>query len=516
MDGALAHPDRSRSILAEFLPMHPRLISLLGVAASSSLACVASTKCLPDVMPVRTTLVRGDYEQLVVSEFQVMDGCAEIVLDSIVRRPAVVDTFAVDRKYALEPSAAVTLHLRATYPDLDSAARAACRGRHMRRRVDRAPLAESLLWTDLGGGKVAVTQGPVVPVAPDSVFVCLGGSCQRRIADEVDNRPAAERCLEGALAPIGRDSARTLLLETLAKAPILVDLNRPTALVPKGEFAARAGCLGPVPVAARSAATASMLADSRFQWVVNNRTPWGSLPSLPDWNDTGVTPDLARPDRFSAGDYFEREVLTFSVNPIRGPSTMDFQRSWNYATGVKTYQYAGAEDDSWGCLVIPAPRRMGDSLQLDGQSVRLSNEGCARRDVDVFANDHQRWLFAPSGDDWASSFRHGANLDNGTTWPIDGDSVVVRGWKFALDGVLAAVSVSGRAIRGAGPDVRVVDGALAVRLASAGAVRLATPGGRILATGFLPAGEGTMRLPSGHRGLLLVTTPDGTARLMLP
>jgi hypothetical protein len=162
------------------------------------------------------------------------------------------------------------------------------------------------------------------------------------------------------------------------------------------------------------------------------------------------------------------------------------------------------------------PRVVGDSLELDGASVRLDNEGCARREVDVFANDHTRWLLAPDRDDWAGSFRHGANLDNGSSWPVVGDSVMVRGWKFALDGILATVAVSKPDARGTGLEVRAVDGRISIHLDRAGVVDLVSPGGRLLASESVAAGDGMLPIPAGHHGLLLLRTPSGTARLMVP
>lgn len=495
--------------------MQPRLLPLFAIAASTSFACIASTKCLPDVSPVRTTLVRGDVEQLVVTEFGVIDGCTQIVLDSIVRRSATVDTLAMDRKWGGEASAAVTLHLRATYPELDAAARAGCMNRRMHRRVDRAPLALGATWIPLGEESGSVESG-IVPVDPDSVFVCLGGSCQRRPADVVDNRPDPTTCLEGALGPISKDSARAQLLERLANARVIVELSRRASGADILPLAGRIGCVIVDPVAARTVATADVVVESRLLRADNNWTTWGALPLLSPWNDPRISADLAKPDRYSAGDYFEEEVLSFSVHPLRGPATVDFQRSWNYASGVKTYQYGGMESKSAGCLLRFSPRDVGDSLRLDGESVRLNNEGCGRRDVNVYANDYPRWLFAPEGDDWAASFRHGANLHNGSSWPIEGDSVVVRGWKFPLDGILAAVSVSERNVRGTGLDVRAIDGTISIRMGRPGVVDLVSTSGRLLASESVAAGNVVLPIPAGHHGLLVVHTPSGNARLMVP
>jgi hypothetical protein len=495
--------------------MQPRLFPLLAAAASTSLACVASTKCLPAVSPVRTTLVRGDVEQLVVTEFGLIDGCTEIVLDSIVRRSAIVDTLATDRKWGGEASAALTLHLRATFPELDPAVRAGCMNRRMHRRVDRAPLAMGGTWMPLEEGSATVVSG-IVPVDPDSVFVCLGGSCQRRPADVVDNRPEPTMCLDGALGPISKDSARAQLLERLAKARVIVDLSRRASGADILPLAGRIGCVIVDPVAARTVATADVVVESRLLRADNNWTAWGALPLLSPWSDPRISADLAKPNGYSAGDYFEEEVLSFSVHPLRGPATVDFQRSWNYASGVKTYQYGGMESKTAGCLLRFSPRDVGDSLRLEGESVRLNNEGCGRRDVDVFANDHSRWLFAPEGDDWAASFRHGANLENGSSWPIEGDSVVVRGWKFALDGILAAVSVSKRSVRGSELEVRAIEGTISIHLDQPGVVDLVSPNGRLLASASVAAGDAMLPIPAGHHGLLLVRAPSGTARLMVP
>lgn len=493
--------------------MHPRLLPLLAAAAGPSLACVASTRCIPDILPVRTTLVRGDVRQLVVSEFQVLDGCVEIVLDSMVRRSATVDTLDPDRKWAAVGSAALTLHLRSQRPVLDAAATAGCRNLHMRRRVDFAPVVYGPSAFGLQGDLPAPTG--VIAVNPDSVYVCVDGSCSRRTAVEVDNRPDPGACLAGALAPISRDSARALLVERLANAPTIVDLRRVAPAVPE-PYAGRLACLPPEVVAARSTRATEMVQETRLLAANDNRTPWGSLPVLSSWSDTAIPVDLAKPDRFSAGDYFEKEVMTFSVHPVRAPATLDMPRWWSYTSGVKTYQYGGMEAHGSGCLLIARPRVVGDSLELEGESVRLDNEGCARRGVDVFANDFTRWLLAPDRDDWAGSFRHGANLDNGSSWPVVDDSVVVRGWKFALDGILATVSVSERSRPGQGPEVRVVNGSVAVRSAQPGLASLMSADGRQLESRFLPAGEGTLPLPSGHRGLLLVRTSTGTTRLMVP
>jgi hypothetical protein len=140
----------------------------------------------------------------------------------------------------------------------------------------------------------------IVPVDPDSVFVCLGGSCQRRPAVEVDNRPDPTTCLDGALGPIAKDSARAQLMERLAKARVIVDLSRRASFVDVLPLAGRIGCALPDPVAARTVATADVVVESRLVRVRDNQTLWGSLPGLSAWNDSGIPADLAKPSRFSA------------------------------------------------------------------------------------------------------------------------------------------------------------------------------------------------------------------------
>jgi hypothetical protein len=191
---------------------------------------------------------------------------------------------------------------------------------------------------------------------------------------------------------------------------------------------------------------------------------------------------------------------------------------------VERYLYRGdLRPAYWNCsesVVAPRPQpsTIGDTLLLTGTSLNLStlDPDCSTPGVDIHADKHDQWLFAPSSEATAQQdFFHGANAETQYSWPIVSDSVLVGGQKVPVARLAAFVSTLPR------PEerrfsARFADGALRITLEEQSQVRVSTPDGRILSVVEAPTGASRIALPRGHRGILVVTAGNRTVRVPAP
>lgn len=509
------------------------------IAASGAFACAASTKCIPDVYPRQFTLVKGDAEAVLVQEYSLANGCIELTIDSIVRRGIDSASLSANRNSwvdgATTPTGAATVYGRWTSPKLDSASAVACSKVRVERHVDSIPRSH------------VYSQGPadqpierIARVDPDSVYVCLNDACRQVVPRVVENVSPNVDCMVGVLPPFATpEEAASFLRGKIASSLIKPRILDRLLRIDYVEAVPLVGCIAPEPEtltialpAARMASTSDSspirvipvtlydqyapVTETRFTFVNGYYSP---LPSLRSWDDPTISPRLALPSSANAGDLFAPETLQFQSSDLQGNS--DELEILSYTTGVQTYQYRGSER-----LFIPCgnpssttnPRMVGDSLRLKGLNVQLSSKAsCPVDGQDVYASQYERWLYLPTDDGpFQDDFRHTYQIENGVTWPIVNDSVLVRGQKVSLASLKSFVSTLPRQSRLAPLAARIQDGALAVTLEKASTVRLSTPDGRILSSSTQPSGISRIALPRNHHGLLLVDAGSRSVRVIVP
>lgn len=511
-----------------------RSVLLVPVFAAAAFACLpmpydgqnlaARTSCVlpPGPVPVEFTIVRGDVDAYVVSEFEhpIPGACDEIVVDSVTRgvpSPSLVPVPKLVVDYGVATgTGAVTVHWRTLHPERDLASVADCAKIRRTRVVTAIPRLYS-------PNKIY----PPIVLPADSVFECHDGYCTRMPRRVVDNAIPAEQCMEGLAAPApSRDAAMEYIrgrLEAsgtvyrLTKSEITIDpvlslyiaCPRPEPLTISDTFADPAPVLK-LPVIPFERQETRIVVDNGFY------TQW---PALGAWNDTAVSADLAIPSPGNAGDRFESENLRFQVNYIRPTQIDRMGRSVNIRTGIKRYEYIGRQislRNFCGPTLDLGPTIVGDTLRLDGASIRLTNEGCSRRGIDVFAGKYSDWLVSPSVDQTlGEAMWHGSSIENGTSWPIDGDSILVRGWNLPLEDVLGiATSVDPTRIRKSGFSARLVGTSLAIASTRSGTVEVLSATGRTLVRRDVAAGDNTLQIPVGTRGMLLVRSAEGAVKIL--
>ena len=426
----------------------PALVGLLGATP---------IQALPYVTPKEFTIVQGDVDAVLVSEFALGNGCAEVLVDSIVRRSPTL----------LGSRSSATVYWTYSEPKLDSASAVPCQNVRRQRRVDSIPRIE--FYPVLPEAAIPFLP-TVVRVDPDSVFECLGGSCARVATGIVQNSLDYSRCLDGMAAPApSADSALSWLRRRLSGAQTIYSLQQmpvnfqvPPCFLPL--FPVEKTGMG---TGARALSTGGILRETRLQIIHNSWMDWVELfPVGERWGDTSITNDLALHRSANAGDYFSPETLRFSVQALRAPVLADPPTIFAYPTGL-------------------------------------------------FADKYDRWLFAPSGSgSLVDEFRHGASLGYGSSWPISNDTVFVAGWGIPLERVLATTSIRSVVAR---PALRAVvhSGAVELELPLAARVDLVTPSGRRLESRDLPAGTSRLSL-GGYHGMLLARAAGQIARLLAP
>lgn len=517
------------------MPIRPLL--LVPALAAAAFACLpmpydapnlaARANCVlpPAPIPVAFTIVRGDVDAYVVGEFEhpVPSACDEIVVDSVTRGvpPLLPRPKSWDDNGVLSDAGAVTVHWRAVQPERDSAGAATCAKIRRSRVVSAIPRSYSPL----------MVYPPIVQPA-DSVFECHDGYCSRMPRRVVDNKPDPGTCLAGMPAPApSREAALEYIRGRLEASGAIFQLTRSGGFVERilpfdvecrvtepvfleDTFFQDGASLGADLLAPKLVLPPELL-ETR---IVVDEGQYFQWPRLGSWGDTAISADLAIPSPGNAGDRFESESIQFFVNPV-GRADAKIVRSISLRTGIKRYEYIGRRFSppyECGPTPNPEPTIVDDTLRLDGASIRLTNEGCPRKGIDVFAGEHPAWLVVPAIDQTlAEAMRHGASIENGTSWPIDGDSVLVRGWNLPLKDVLAiATSVKPANNRGSGFSVRLAGASLEVAATRAGAVEVLSASGRILVRRDVVAGRNAIQLPAGSRGMLLVRSSEGTAKVL--
>jgi len=523
--------------------MLPRLLALSGILASGAFACAASGKCLPDVYARQFTLVTGNADAALVQEYA-LAGCHEIRVDSIVRRSVRVDSTIRINSLAgtsavVLPSAAMAIYASTSTPKLDSAQGVACAKVRTVRRIDSIPRASYFKTPD--GTDLSVET--VVPVDPDSVYVCLNGSCSKIVPRVIHNANDPGHCLAGALPPLSAEEALAYLKERLKAASSVTRLMR----VPLIRI--RLTCQWDTSTAiyfqhtvldSTAARTMSLLPvttkETRLSYT--NEYTYAPIPPFHDWSDTTISPRLALPSSANAGDFLFAEMLQYNRSKLDGTSSS--LPNFRYATGVQTYVYPGSTPSStclltgggsiWdsvaarstsiqpiGTAPLP-PTLVGDSLRLEGLPLTISTStDCPIMGIDIQAVKYDQWLFAPSSESsLQKDFFHGANVETANSWPILRDSVLVRGQKISLATLAAFVSTLPRPQAQSTFTVRAVDHLLFVTLSEATDVRVLSADGRILSHADLPAGTSSMELPNAHCGILFVQAGKNVLRLPTP
>lgn len=520
------------------MPSRSLFPSLL--AASGAFACAASTKCIPDVFARQFTIVRGDVDAMLVQEYSLSNGCSQVTIDSIVRRgiepgsPGMIKTYWGGE--ATAPSAAVTVYGRWALPKLDSATAAACSNIHAERHVDSIP--RSRIFRP-GAADWPIEE--ITPVDPDSVYACLNGSCARIAPRVVDNAPTGAECIVGVSQPFATDEeAASFLRARIATSPLrprILDRIQtfyedavpllyciPFTTIDTFQLvatpAARATSTGdtlarPQPIFLPIRGQSAPAVETRFT-LDPSYVP--GLAPLRSWDDPSIPPELALPSSANAGDFFAPETILFRSSGLDGRTDGATLR---YATGASLYEYRGGTRTIFACGdpgIQFLPTRVGDSLRLVGLDLGLSNRArCPGEAQDIHAAKHARWLYLPTDDaPFQDDFRHTSEAENSRSWPIENDSVLVRGRKVALAALQSFVSTLPRERRAASFSARVVDGAVAVTLAKASTVRIASPDGRILSSSVQPSGTSRVELPRGHRGILLLDADGGSLRVLAP
>ena len=504
------------------------------LAASGAFACAASTKCIPDVYARQFTLVKGDVDAMMVQEYSLANGCAEVTIDSIVRRGVDPDSLRIAKNTWVDgistPSSAVTVYGSWTSPKLDSAAAVACSKVRVERHVDSIP--RSHLYFP---GPADEPVEKVAPVDSDSVYVCLNGSCSKIIPRVVNNVSPFVDCMIGVTQPFGsQEEAIAFLRNKIASNPL-----RPRILdrlrIAYNTFPL-VDCMPGIvldtftiveDVAARKTSTSDVVilppaiiptaATTETRFTIDNGY-YSSLPMLRSWNDPSISPRLALPSNANAGDLFQPETLQFQSNDLQGDHDYQFL---SYATGVQQYEYRGDTRYFMPCgdpSSLSLSTKVGDSLRLKGINLLLSSQAsCPVDGQDIYASKYNRWLYLPTDDGpFQADFAHTFQAENALSWPIVNDSVQIRGQKVALATLQAFVSTLPRQGRLAPLAARMVDGFLSVTLENSSNVRVSTPDGRVLSSSQQPAGTSRIALPRHHHGLLLVDAGSSSARVMAP
>ncbi len=480
--------------------------------------------------PVNFTIVRGDVDAWVVSEYEIHASptCMEVVVDSVTR--GVPNGVAGGSAAYFDGPEAVTVHWSTVFSSVDSAALVACTKIRRSRHVAAIPGAASLALVY-----------PPFSASPNSLFECHNGTCSKMPNRVVDNSPDLQNCLVGALAPApSRDAALDYIRRKVqGSAEVFrLDLIHPTQVVFFGEQSmdcyyppietvldtvGNAEIL-PKPSMIRTFLPPPSPAETRIQvdHGYMGSYPW-YLPS--STTDTTVTTDLALPSPGNAGDWFRSEAISYTGTQLKGSPSLCLSTDCGrivgtLSTGIKHYEYIGRNITTGICgeTYDQGPTIFADTLRLDGQSIILNNQGCPRKGIDVFAGKHNSWLVIPSPNQtMAEAMWHGSSIENGTSWPIDGDSVLVRGWNISYAEVMDATSSVTRFQKALpGIQIGVVGVNLQISLAKACAVDLLSADGRILSRHELGAGKSTVRIPGGAHGLLMARTNEGITKVVVP
>ncbi|MCB9497186.1 MAG: hypothetical protein H6686_09925 [Fibrobacteria bacterium] len=506
---------------------HSSFLPLLIGTASASLACTGAIRCVPDVYGAHFTVIHGDVGAALVQEYSLIDGCRDLVVDSIVRHGAAIDTstsrIAVNAPKQERPSSAVTVHAHLDTATTGRLPKESCQNIHRLRRIDSIPTVS--IWTTPEGTDLSVRES--VRPRTDSLFFCFGGSCSLVPGDSVDNRVGNKKCLVGALPPISRDSAKAWMKERLSQAPDIVKLERaiavplimPCLVLPPPQQVESAS----VPAAARAASLAPVEPkESRLFYTLDVSTDldYWSIHKPNIWNDSSTSRTLALARSANAGDYHDSLRLQFTVTPMRtSPHKSYVPSMFEVSPGIEAYRYRGTTFSST-CKdgrPLSVPTAVGDSLKLDGLALRVTTETpyCAIPGRDIYASRYAQWLFAPPADrNWQESFAHGPNLDNGNAWPLRRDSVLVRGSWIALAELMEVSNTTSHA--STSRSVRLQGSRLSLDLTAAGSVHLLGADGRRIDQYDLPSSHHSLPLPAGHHGLLVVRSPEGIARILVP
>lgn len=455
-----------------------------------------------DPSPVSATVVVQDSATWLVTEFAGSMACAYPNFDSLV-------PFAEGRASLARVVWDIPM------VKMDSASASPCKNVRRYRRIDRLPMVEVQTFG---------VPGPIrVAYAPDTVKFCRNGACIAQPTRKVRTpSTSSEQCLVGTLRPFDtHQQAVDFLQGKVAQSNAALRLRRrPSVLIRNLPPPILLDTLGKIVKCVEPLVEKSVVA------------PYEGWPSylnpISSWNDPSVGSSYALPSPGNANDLHGVESLEFTVDTLLRPRmsnsavpVVHISIPWSYSTGVEGYLYRGATNGYDKCGISgTAPTIFADTLATSGDNLLVTNAKpqCGRRDVDGYAASFTAWfaLLPWTGEPLESVFRHYASVETDWSWPVEGDSILVRGQKVAISELQSTSGIANR--QGTSLDFKVaVSGrSISVELGRAADLRVLDAVGHVLTRAALPSGRSLVSLPNGARGMLVVQANGNRKTVVVP
>jgi len=488
----------------------------VGAVACAGLANASSSSFPPTIQidpvveispfPQSATVVIQDTASWLVSEFDGNLACAYPNFDTLV-------PFAEGR-YAL-----TRVDWNVPMLKMDSASAEKCRKVSRYRRIDRLPLLRLE-----GKGEIGALS---MPYSPDTIKFCRDGICSSLPTRKV-RTPTADnsQCLVAALSPFEtHQQALDFLAAKVAQSKSALRLTRQRIYYIQ---AARAA--SDVAVASDvSTKIVSCIEPYEANSFVAPGLQWPEyLQPVSSWNDPRVGSAYALPSLANANDLYGQESLTFYVDTVdlgdgsRAPYTDWRLATWSYPTGVEGYLYRGSTISYADCGGVSGsgPSIFADTLATSGENLLVTNAQpqCGRRDVDGLAATNENWfaLLPWTGEPLESVFRHYGSVETDWSWPMEGDSILVRGQKVAIAELRSTSGIANRRGLASGFEASVVGKSISVDLGRAGELRVVDAAGHVLTSRVLAQGRSLVALPTGARGMLVLQVNGNRKSVVVP
>ncbi len=444
-------------------------------------------------VPQSATVVVQDSSSWLVTEFVGAIGCSEIVLDS------------------MNPFGSVfSIHWSADHPTLDSAATAVCQKATRYRRVDQIQLLRMPRIPPIQTFVPSGAGSDLMVYVPDSVSFSSGIEVRTlAIRKVVAPSQSMSQCMVATLPPYGSHAqAVDFLKGKVGLARAILRLNPITT-----NYLARKTCVEPL------SKSVGILPIWNLYWP-------SYLGSLSSWNDPRVPSNFAWPSPGNAADLYGEEALPFSIDTLsttRGKTAgIAFGTTWNYQTGLKGYLYRGEalNFSKCGSTTGNGPQVQNDTLVTDGLNLLITNQqpSCGRRDVDMFAGQQSEWfvVLPMTGESLDTVFRHIASAESNWSWPMEGDSILVRGQKVALSELPPVSGIDPIHREASDFKVGLRGRSIHFELGYPSEINLLDAVGRNLSHGNFPAGRSVVELPQGVHGLVVVQAGSDRRAVVAP
>lgn len=501
----------------------PKALGAFLALSGAAFPCGPAEFCAAVPEAESFTVIRGTTETWLVGEFTGPIGCSEIVIDSIVTKR---ETRQVADDVVLSILDPGVRGVYWNYPQvkLDSASAQSCR-RTTRQRIIASIPSQTytpICYDNLGSWCGAL-QAPI-----DTLYSCHAGTCEVVPLKTVEAHQA-EGCLLGALPPFPTFEDALAYLEgrfqVAQERMVLTNIPRIRIITPdlaEPLVAARSKCVIIEPIADTIAARSLQVVADADPRIAREGSFYFPLGSFGPWAPGAVPANLAYPTPASVGDTYLQDTLWYSVDDLRHGPNATSTRTLAYATGKRTYQYRASTTAFVPCGPSrTVPTRLHDTLLLSGTPLRVTNangDQCAQADVDVQAGRYSRWLvLSPdTTTPFQTAFRHTFSPENGNSWPIVDDTVLVRNQKVPLAAFLQAVSSIHPRTPRSGFRVSVRGRTLSIELPEASTLEILSPSGRTLSRQELSAGLSVVAVPSGTHGILIARAAGRSVPVLAP